>query len=125
MHSPGKPQGDFLSIALSSVGQAVFGQVLEDSRARVIDPSPDSPITPSESARETAPAELPLYVDLDGTLIQSDMLWESIARLLHEQPLTLLRLPGWLLAGKAAFKTRVAERTRPCLLYTSPSPRDS
>ena len=68
--------------------------------------SPDAPVS-------QAPEALPLYVDLDGTLIQSDMLWESIARLLSEQPLVAFLLPLWLFGGKAAFKARIAERARP------------
>jgi 4-hydroxybenzoate polyprenyltransferase/phosphoserine phosphatase len=75
--------------------------------------SNSSPDTPIASPPETDAAELPLYVDLDGTLIESDMLWESIARLLREQPLSMLLLPIWLLGGKAAFKARIAERARP------------
>lgn len=51
----------------------------------------------------------PLCVDLDGTLIRTDILWESIVRL-WRNPVSLLRaLLALLLHGKAAFKTVLAE----------------
>jgi len=58
------------------------------------------------------PAEtpVPLCVDLDGTLIRSDLLIESLFGLLKQSLLNLLLLPLWLLAGKAVFKQRIAER---------------
>ena len=58
-----------------------------------------------------APASLvPLAVDLDGTLIRSDMLWESLARLLREKPLALLAVPFWWLRGRAFLKQQLAAR---------------
>jgi len=55
-------------------------------------------------------AREPIYVDLDGTLIATDMLWESICLLLRKRPVDALQLPLWLLAGKAGFKQRLATR---------------
>lgn len=54
------------------------------------------------------PADLPLVVDLDGTLIYSDLLWECLLLFLKKHPLQAWRLPLWLLQGKAAFKARLA-----------------
>jgi len=51
---------------------------------------------------------LPLCVDLDGTLIQTDSLWESCLRLINQQPLMILLLPFWLFLGKAGFKQKVS-----------------
>ena len=51
----------------------------------------------------------PLVVDLDGTLILTDMLHESILRLLRDRPWDLITFPGWLSRGKAVFKKEVAE----------------
>ncbi len=59
------------------------------------------------------PAAVPLYVDLDGTLVRTDTLHESILLLLRLSPWFLLRMIGWLLAGKAAFKRRVAAHVCP------------
>lgn len=52
-----------------------------------------------------------LCVDLDGTLVATDLLWESLLVLLRDQPWTLRLLPLWLLRGKAHCKRQVANRT--------------
>ncbi|WHZ16213.1 MAG: Integral membrane protein [Nitrospira sp.] len=52
----------------------------------------------------------PLCVDLDGTLIKSDLLWESLLALLKQGPLLCFLLPFWLLKGKAHFKHEIARR---------------
>lgn len=54
--------------------------------------------------------DIPLYVDLDGTLIYSDLLLESLFALLRLNPLMLFLLPWWLLKGKANLKTQIAQR---------------
>lgn len=63
---------------------------------------------------------VPLCVDLDHTLIRSDILWESIVQL-WRSPVGVLRvLLALLLGGKAAFKTLLAETTEidpACLPY--------
>lgn len=53
---------------------------------------------------------LPLYVDLDGTLIKTDAMFESTLRLLKRNPLYLLLMPFWLLRGRAWFKQQLAQR---------------
>jgi beta-phosphoglucomutase-like phosphatase (HAD superfamily) len=57
--------------------------------------------------------ELPLVVDLDGTLTLTDTLAESVIQIVKKNPLNLLRLPVWLLGGRAAFKKAIALRTDP------------
>ncbi|MEX1197973.1 MAG: UbiA family prenyltransferase [Pseudohongiellaceae bacterium] len=52
-----------------------------------------------------------LYVDLDGTLIHSDLLIESCLALLQKNALYLLLFPFWLMRGKAFLKQQVARRT--------------
>jgi len=68
-----------------------------------------------ESMVETKPLTLPsstkaqpLCVDLDGTLIKTDLLFESLAVLLKRKPLLLLLVPFWMLRGKAALKSTLA-----------------
>ena len=61
----------------------------------------------------TAPAldisALPaLCVDLDGTLVKSDTLHDSALAVARHHPAALLKLPGWLLQGKAALKHHLA-----------------
>lgn len=53
----------------------------------------------------------PLCVDLDGSLIATDTLWEGLAALLMRKPLMIFQVVGWLLAGKASLKKNVAEHT--------------
>ena len=63
----------------------------------------DHPMAPTKPG-----ADLPLVVDLDGTLIYSDLLWESILLFLKKNFLQAWRLPLWLLQGKVAFKDKLA-----------------
>ena len=55
---------------------------------------------------------VPLCIDLDGTLLRTDLLHESVFLLLKQNPLQLLWLPLWLLRGRAYLKARLAERVR-------------
>ncbi|MHB1795418.1 MAG: UbiA family prenyltransferase [Acidobacteriaceae bacterium] len=55
-------------------------------------------------------AALPLCVDLDGTLVKSDTLADSLCVLARTHPWDLLRLPGWLLVGIARLKQEVSAR---------------
>ena len=57
----------------------------------------------------SAGALRPLCVDLDGTLVKSDTLIDSLLVLARMRPKLLLGLPGRLLRGKAAFKAYVTE----------------
>ena len=59
------------------------------------------------------PSELPLFVDLDGTVIKSDMLFESFLWLLKHRPWTLLLTPFWLVKGRANLKYEIASRAQP------------
>lgn len=63
-----------------------------------------------QSQTESRTAELmPLCVDLDGTLVKSDTLIDSLLVLARTHPLLLLRLPAMVLRGKAPFKAFVTE----------------
>src|SRR5574337_463326 len=53
---------------------------------------------------------LPLCVDLDGTLIYSDLLVESTLALFARKPWLIFAMVGWLLRGKAHLKRQIAER---------------
>ncbi len=53
----------------------------------------------------------PLIVDLDGTLIRTDMLHESILRVLRDKPFDLIFIPFWLWQGKAALKRNLSSLT--------------
>lgn len=53
---------------------------------------------------------VPLCVDMDGTLVRSDLSIESALALLRRNPLYLLVLPLWLLRGLAYCKRQIARR---------------
>ncbi len=54
---------------------------------------------------------LPLYVDLDGTLIYSDCLYESFLRLIRLNPFAVFLVFVWLLkGGRQYMKAQIAER---------------
>ncbi|KAF1684818.1 hypothetical protein B1992_14365 [Pseudoxanthomonas broegbernensis] len=51
-----------------------------------------------------------MCVDLDGTLLHGDMLYETVFALLKRNPLLVCLFPFWLLRGKAYFKAAIASR---------------
>lgn len=67
-------------------------------------------MTDNHNNQTPPPRGVPLAVDLDGTLIRSDMMWESLTRLLRKNPLYALLLPWWLRQGRARFKHEIASR---------------
>jgi|GEM_PF-42289 len=66
----------------------------------------------------------PLVVDLDGTLIKTDLLWESLARLLRRNPFQLFPvLFWWTTRGRAFLKKQLAARVTiapPALPFNEP-----
>ena len=66
---------------------------------------------PLGSAPALASADpVPLCVDLDGTLVKSDMLLESLVAAVKRRPLLAFALPFWLARGRAALKRELALR---------------
>jgi phosphoserine phosphatase len=55
---------------------------------------------------------MPLVLDLDGTLIKGDLLYESFCSILPRNPLIALSCAAWLLRGRAALKRQLALRHR-------------
>ncbi|RJG44747.1 MULTISPECIES: UbiA family prenyltransferase [unclassified Mesorhizobium] len=53
---------------------------------------------------------IPLAVDLDGTLIAGDLLWEGLFLLIRKNPLYLFCIPFWLSKGPAGLKQAIAAR---------------
>lgn len=60
-----------------------------------------------------SPAGRPLVVDMDGSLVATDTLWESVLLLLKDRPLTAFLLPLWLYGGKVKLKREIARRVTP------------
>jgi 4-hydroxybenzoate polyprenyltransferase len=50
----------------------------------------------------------PLFVDLDGSLISTDLLWESLFALLKRRPAAIVLVPFWALRGKTVLKDRIS-----------------
>ena len=63
-----------------------------------------------EGALLPADVAVPLCVDLDGTLLRSDLLLESALALFARNPLTVFAMLAWLLRGKAYLKQQIARR---------------
>ena len=53
-------------------------------------------------------SSVPLIIDLDGTLLHSDLLIESALGFVRDHPLQSWRLLPWLLQGKAVLKQQLA-----------------
>src|SRR5882724_2011077 len=71
----------------------------------------DQTASPAPDAPDQAGAnEPPLCVDLDGTLIRSDLSIESLLAALRANFSLFLRLPFILADGRAALKSALAER---------------
>jgi 4-hydroxybenzoate polyprenyltransferase/phosphoserine phosphatase len=58
----------------------------------------------SAAVLDTAASSPVLCVDLDGTLVKSDTLFDSALALARHHPTKLLNLPRWLFQGKAVLK---------------------
>jgi len=54
-------------------------------------------------------AGVALCVDLDGTLVKSDTLLDTVLVVARQRPLELVHVPGWIAQGRAAFKRHLTE----------------
>lgn len=59
-----------------------------------------------------AEQDCPLVVDLDGTLINTDLLVETAFEVMGRQPWTALSMVAWLAGGRARLKQELAARAR-------------
>jgi 4-hydroxybenzoate polyprenyltransferase/phosphoserine phosphatase len=64
------------------------------------------------SLRVATGALTPICVDLDGTLVNTDTLVETLAIFIKKRPDALRKLPLWLLQGKHNFKRQIAKRVK-------------
>jgi 4-hydroxybenzoate polyprenyltransferase/phosphoserine phosphatase len=58
--------------------------------------------------RKESEKPAPVFVDLDGTVLKTDLLLESVAVLAKTRTYLLFMLPVWLMSGKANLKARIA-----------------
>ncbi|WP_339483420.1 MULTISPECIES: hypothetical protein [unclassified Pseudomonas] len=64
-----------------------------------------------QSTTKRPEASIPFVVDLDGTLLKSDALFECAMAFVRSQPWRCLTLLGWLIQGKAYLKKQLAQST--------------
>ncbi|HSY18062.1 MAG TPA: apolipoprotein N-acyltransferase [Candidatus Acidoferrales bacterium] len=60
----------------------------------------------------TPDQNIPLAVDLDGTLIRTDMMWESLAQLLRRNVFAIFQILFWWTRGRAYLKQKLAARVK-------------
>jgi 4-hydroxybenzoate polyprenyltransferase len=65
-------------------------------------------LQPTVESRESL---IPFVVDLDGTLLKSDVLFECMMAFVRSQPWRCFSLLGWLAQGKAYLKKQLAQST--------------
>jgi 4-hydroxybenzoate polyprenyltransferase/phosphoserine phosphatase len=59
----------------------------------------------------SSPLSQPLVLDLDRTLIKTDLLFETLTAALHKNPLVIFSVLYWIITGKAQLKRKLAEFT--------------
>ena len=57
--------------------------------------------------------QVPLIVDVDGTLVATDLLQEAALQFVASYPLQAFRIPLWLAGGKSNLKTQLANHVKP------------
>lgn len=72
-------------------------------------PSPGDASPVGTGSALAAPLDHPLVLDLDHTLLRTDLLFESFAAALRRNPLVVLMAILWLIQGKAVLKRRLCE----------------
>ena len=62
-----------------------------------------------DAGAQVLPAGVALCVDLDGTLVKSDTLLDTVLVVARQKPLELVHIPGWIAQGRAAFKKHLTK----------------
>lgn len=79
---------------------------MEPVPSDVPEPTGESPPAPDRVAAPT------LFVDLDGTLVRTDVLWEAFIHQVKRAPWVLVMMFVWLLGGRASLKHALASRAQ-------------
>ncbi len=88
----------------------VPGGDLSVSHGSISHPTFEPPSREDTRAQISSANDAPLYVDLDGTLIYSDLLFESFLLLIKRNFFYIFLCVLWLLRGRAYLKTQIAQR---------------
>ncbi len=73
-----------------------------------LEPNSQMPTNAATGQKES----VPLCVDLDGTLIKTDLFAESMVRLLKRNPLYIFLIPFWWMKGRAFLKFQLGMRVQ-------------
>ncbi len=68
-----------------------------------------SVVAPANRAPLDYDLSIPLVIDLDGTLLSTDVLHESLLLFLKRRPSQAWKIPGWIFSGRAIVKNRLAD----------------
>jgi 4-hydroxybenzoate polyprenyltransferase len=68
----------------------------------------EEPAAHFQSPRLDAPLDQPLVLDLDRTLIKTDLLFETLTAALYKNPFVIFSIVFWVLYGKAHLKRKLA-----------------
>jgi hypothetical protein len=71
-----------------------------------------APLTQHMPAHPPPPPPIPLCVDLDGTLIGTDTMWEAMLWLVRRNPLRVFSFLLWWAHGRAYLKQQLAVQAR-------------
>lgn len=80
--------------------------------AEFVSSTSDSSSEPLDCGSAKMFSEIPLCVDLDGTLIRTDTLHEAAVAAVFSNWTNLARIPGWLARGRATLKRELGKRWR-------------
>ncbi|MFC1468103.1 UbiA family prenyltransferase [Verrucomicrobiota bacterium] len=69
-----------------------------------------------------AASKLPLFVDMDGTLLATDTLGERLLQLVRKNPFDLFKVPAWLFKGRVVLKQQLAAHTELDIETLPPNP---
>lgn len=73
-------------------------------------PRPAQALQPAHDHPGAQASPLPLYVDLDGTLTYTDLLFESVLLLIKRNALYIFMCAFWLTRGRGYLKAQIARR---------------
>ena len=88
------------------------GDQLMEGTGNPVSDSAAAPAVVSSLPLIATPPAVPLVVDLDGTLVTTDTLFENAALLLRQRPWLILAMALWLFRGKAMLKSEIASRAQ-------------
>ena len=81
-------------------------------RANLVEVLPAAKLFRQHTVGMADTPNVPLVVDLDGTLIRTDLMWELLARCLRRNPFAIFPILFWWARGRARLKQQLATRVQ-------------